>query len=202
MSTDDPGGDVLPFPHVALPPSFTAGSVPLPPSPADDDPEDSPDVPPVGAWPVLPDLSTMGPPLHLTVPGVAEAESGGDGDGEFVPPPPEDPDRPGMRDAAVMGLAVLAACGVAAAHGMWHVTRGAKARAEHRQALADQAAKSGGKAGGKPQPGPAFGQAAKTGPGRGGASGGSGSPGSAGRRVRPGVGGPGGLTVTCPRQEP
>jgi len=77
VSTDDRSGDVLPFPRVALPPSFDAGGAPPPASAGDD-----PDVPPVGAWPALPDLSTMRPPLHLTVPGVPDAESTDDGEGE------------------------------------------------------------------------------------------------------------------------
>ncbi|MFJ7345787.1 hypothetical protein ACIQU3_36585 [Streptomyces sp. NPDC101110] len=183
MTTDDRDGDVLPFPRVTLPGSYDA---PSPPAPADDDDgaDDDWAPVPVGSWPTLPDVSGMGPPLHLTVPGTPDPESDDeDADvGDFAPPPPEDPDNPTFRDVAAMGMAVMAAVGVACAQGMWHAAKGAKARAEHHQAIADKARLAADKATEKHrmQPGPEFGKGQKPGAGRGGGSGGSGSSGSSG----------------------
>ncbi|MFI2207645.1 hypothetical protein ACH47Z_44790 [Streptomyces sp. NPDC020192] len=190
MTTDDRDGDVLPFPRVTLPGSYDA---PSPPASADDDDgaDDDWDPAPVGSWPTLPDVSGMGPPLHLTVPGTPDPESDDeDADvGDFVPPPPEDPDNPTFRDVAAMGMAVMAAVGVACAQGMWHAAKGAKARAEHHQAIADKARTAADKAAEKQrmQPGPEFGKGTKPGGGRGGGSGGSGSSGggSGGSKVPP-----------------
>nr|MBA3556135.1 hypothetical protein [Gemmatimonadales bacterium] len=140
MTTDDRDGTLLSFPHVALPPSFDAGAGASPPDPGGGA-DDTAAMIPVGSWPLLPDVSDMAPPLHMTVAGVPDPESDDDEAeaGAFSPPPPADPDRPGMRDAAVMGMAVMAAVGVACAQGMWHAAQGVKANAEQRRAVADKA---------------------------------------------------------------
>jgi hypothetical protein len=190
VTTDDRDGTLLPFPHVALPPSRDAGGgAPPDPGGAADDDAFAPI--PVGSWPLLPDVSDMGPPLHMTVAGVPDAESGDDDEvdaGMFVPPPPADPDNPGIRDAAVMGMAVMAAVGVACAQGMWHAAQGVKANAEQRRALADKARLSADKAADKRmQSGPEFGRSGG-GKGRNGGSGsgGSGSSGGSGGSKVPG----------------
>ncbi|GHF75574.1 hypothetical protein GCM10010218_65690 [Streptomyces mashuensis] len=139
MTTDDRDGTLLPFPTVSLPPSFDASSAVLPPD-ADDSADSYDDPIPVGSWPMLPDVSDMAPPRHMGLAGVPEAEDDDEADeGAFVPPAPADPDNPRGRDAAVMGMAVLAAVGVACAQGMWQITQGVRARAEHRRAIADKA---------------------------------------------------------------
>ncbi|XMH48688.1 hypothetical protein ACK8N8_29505, partial (plasmid) [Streptomyces fradiae] len=178
MTTDDRTGDLLPFPHVALPPSFDAAGG-APPEPAGTADDDTVAMIPVGSWPALPDVSDMAPPLHMTVAGVPEPEPGDEGEeGAFVPPPPADPDNPRTRDAAVMGMAVIAAVGVACAQGMWQLAQGARARAEHRKAVADQARTAADKAadqaaGRRVQPSPEYGRSQKAGGGgRGGGTGG------------------------------
>ncbi|GGU67427.1 hypothetical protein [Streptomyces lavendofoliae] len=178
MTTDDRTGDLLPFPHVALPPSFDAAGG-APPEPAGTADDDTVPMIPVGSWPALPDVSDMAPPLHMTVAGVPEPEPGDEGEeGAFVPPPPADPDNPRTRDAAVMGMAVIAAVGVACAQGMWQLAQGARARAEHRKAVADQARTAADKAadqaaGRRVQPSPEYGRSQKAGGGgRGGGTGG------------------------------
>ncbi|WP_329405018.1 hypothetical protein [Streptomyces melanogenes] len=182
MTTDDRDGTLLPFPHVTLPPSFDAAGG-TPPEPAGTGEDDAGSMIPVGSWPALPDVSDMAPPLHMTVAGVPEPEPGDEGEeGEFVPPPPADPDNPTARDAAVMGMAVIAAVGVACAQGMWQLAQGARARAEHRKAVADQARTAANRAadqaaGRRVQPSPEFGRGQRGGGGRsgGGTGGGSGS---------------------------
>ncbi|MFZ3475459.1 cell envelope integrity protein TolA [Streptomyces sp. 2.9] len=178
MTTDDRTGDLLPFPRVTLPGSRDAGGGTAP-SPTGTDGEDAGEMIPVGSWPALPDVWDMAPPLHLSVPGLPDTESDED-EGDFVPPAPADPDNPQVRDAAVMGMAVLAAVGVACASGMWQLAQGARARAEHRQAVADKARTTADtaadKAAARVQPGPEYGRAQKA--GGGGRSGGGGSPGS------------------------
>ncbi|MFH8582540.1 hypothetical protein [Streptomyces zaomyceticus] len=182
MSTDDRDGTLLPFPHVSLPPSFDAagGASPETAGPGEDD---AGLMIPVGSWPALPDVSDMAPPLHMSVAGVPEPEDGDTGDeGGFVPPPPADPDNPRVRDAAVMGMAVLAAVGVACAQGVWQLAQGARARAEHGKAVADQARTAADKAadqaaGRRVQPGPEYGRGQKAGGGGGRSSGGGGTTG-------------------------
>ncbi|NEC32225.1 hypothetical protein [Streptomyces rubrogriseus] len=172
MTTDDRDGTLLPFPTVSLPPSFDAGSSP----PTDGDGDGEPaagSMIPVGSWPLLPDVSDMTPPRHMGLAGVPEAEGDDDqeDDGAFVPPAPADPDNPRGRDAAVMGMAVLAAVGVACAQGMWQLTQGVRARAEHRKAIADKARTAADTAADKAaakrvQPSPEYGRGQKNGGGR------------------------------------
>ncbi|NUK94012.1 hypothetical protein HRW16_19675 [Streptomyces lunaelactis] len=198
MTTDDRDGTLLPFPHVALPPSRDAGSG-APPDPGGATADDPLAPIPVGSWPLLPDVSDMGPPLHMTVAGVPDAEPGDDDEadaGAFVPPPPADPDNPGIRDVAVMGMAVMAAVGVACAQGMWHAAQGVKANAEQRRALADKARLSADKAVEKRmQSGPEFGKSGG-GKGRSGGSGSGSSGGSGGSKV------PGSLKANGPVKAP
>ncbi|WP_283960421.1 hypothetical protein [Streptomyces ardesiacus] len=185
MTTDDRDGTLLPFPHVALPPSRDAGGG-APPDPGGGADSDALAPVPVGSWPLLPDVSDMGPPLHMTVAGVPDPESGDDeaDAGAFVPPPPADPDNPGIRDAAVMGMAVMAAVGVSCAQGMWHAVQGAKASAEQRRAVADKARADADKAMDKRlQSSPDFGRAQKAG---GGSRGGGGASGSGSGGSKPG----------------
>jgi hypothetical protein len=188
VTTDDRDGTLLPFPHVTLPPSFDAAGA-TPPEPAGTGEDDTVPVIPVGSWPMLPDVADMTPPVHMRVAGVPEAESDDEEESAFVPPPPEDPDNPRVRDAAVMGMAVLAAVGVSCAHGMWQLAQGARARAEHRKAVADQARtaadKDAAKAAAKRiQPGPEYGRTQKAGgggrSGSGSSGGGSGGGGKSG----------------------
>ncbi|MEU0023527.1 hypothetical protein ABZ173_38520 [Streptomyces rochei] len=201
MTTDDRTGDLLPFPHVALPPSFDAGGG-APPEPDGTADDDTVPMIPVGSWPALPDVSDMAPPLHMTVAGVPEPEPGDEGEeGAFVPPPPADPDNPRTRDAAVMGMAVIAAVGVACAQGMWQLAQGARARAEHRKAIADKARTAADTAadkaaGRRVQPGPEYGRSQKAGGGGrgGGTGGGSGSGGG-----KSGGGGGGSKAPACLR---
>ncbi|MFC8223930.1 hypothetical protein ACFUTY_37900 [Streptomyces sp. NPDC057362] len=172
MTTDDRDGTLLPFPSVSLPPSFDAGA--SPPPAGDTDPEpDAGSMIPVGSWPMLPDVSDMAPPRHMGLAGVPEAEDDEDqaDEGAFVPPAPADPDNPRGRDAAVMGMAVLAAVGVACAQGMWQLTQGVRARAEHRRAVADKARTAADTAADKAaakrvQPSPEYGRGQKNGGGR------------------------------------
>ncbi|WP_331757640.1 hypothetical protein OG209_40830 (plasmid) [Streptomyces sp. NBC_01383] len=169
MTTDDRDGTLLPFPTVSLPPSFDAGASPPPDSDGDGEP-DAGSMIPVGSWPMLPDVSGMSPPRHMGLAGVPEAEGDDDqeDDGAFVPPAPADPDNPRGRDAAVMGMAVLAAVGVSCAQGMWQLTQGVRARAEHRKAIADKARTAADTAADKAaakrvQPAPEYGRGQKGG---------------------------------------
>ncbi|MBL3808451.1 hypothetical protein [Streptomyces sp. BRB081] len=194
MTTDDRTGDLLPFPHVTLPPSFDAAGG-APPEPAGTADGDTTPMIPVGSWPALPDVADMAPPLHMTVAGVPKPESGEEGEaGAFVPPPPADPDSPRSRDAAVLGMAVVAAVGVACAQGMWQLAQGARARAEHRKAVADKARTAADTAadkaaGRKIPPGPEYGRSQKAGGGRSGGGSGSGSGSGGGGKSGGGGGG-------------
>ncbi|MGA5220908.1 hypothetical protein ACPCAE_33230 [Streptomyces cinereoruber] len=194
MTTDDGTGTLYPFPRVTLPPSLDAAGG-TPPGPAGTGDGEGGELIPVGSWPALPDVTDMAPPLHMTLRGVPEAEGGESAEevGAFTPPPPADPDNPRVRDAAVMGMAVMAAVGVACAQGMWQLAQGARARAEHRQAVADKARtaadtaadKGGGR---RVQPGPEYGRSQKAG-GGGGRGGGTGSGSGGGGKSGGGGGG-------------
>jgi hypothetical protein len=137
------GGAVLPFPHVVLPGSLDAPTG----QPAEagfeskstggEDSRGRP-MPAAGILPRLPEVSRMGPPLHLTVPGTPEPEPG-DVVGAFAPPPLEDPDHPTGRDTLQLAMALMTAIGVAAAQGMWHRARHRQARADLARANADRA---------------------------------------------------------------
>ncbi|MFI6296685.1 hypothetical protein ACIBEJ_34205 [Nonomuraea sp. NPDC050790] len=120
------GGRLLTFPRVLLPGSFDANA----------DPRRGDEMNAAAAedvvWPRLPGVSEMGPPLALAMPGIPDVDDDEDAGGEFVPPQPDDPDRPTARDTLALAMALLTALGVAAAQGMWH-------RVRHRQALADEA---------------------------------------------------------------
>lgn len=129
-------GTVLPWPRAFLPGSFDA-----PESNAENDSAaaaDGGEPAPADAWPRLPEIAEMRPPLHLTVPGTPKLESGGD-EGAFALPAVADPNNPTAREVLATCMSLVTALGVAAAQGMWH-------RARHRQALADKAK---GKVGGK-----------------------------------------------------
>ncbi|MFD8533861.1 hypothetical protein ACFV0L_41280 [Streptosporangium canum] len=133
------GGAILPFPRVVLP-SFGALDPEVKPSGQAGPAEQSVEA----AWPHLPQIAPMRPPLHLTVPGTPTPEpASGDGEeGAFVPPAPADPDNPTASEVAATAMALVTALGVAAAQGMWH-------RARQRQALADQSRAAADKAGAK-----------------------------------------------------
>lgn len=142
MSKDDKedgGGSLLQFPRVFLPGSFDAPGADVS-QPVEEDERPVP-----GAWPSMPGVSEMAPPLALTMPGIpkpdadADADADADEDGMFVPPSPEDPANPTARDALAVCMALVTAMGVAAAHGIWH-------RARRRSALADEARTSADKA--------------------------------------------------------
>lgn len=126
------GGTLVPFPRVVLPSSLDAPGPGPEPSTEDDPAVGGPA--PVGAWPRLPAVTQMGPPLHLTVPATpSPAAAPADEDADvFTPPGPEDPDNPRVRDTLAVAVALVTALGVAAAQAMWQ-------RARHRQALADKA---------------------------------------------------------------
>jgi hypothetical protein len=92
--------------------------------------------------PRLPRVKEMSVPFALMMPpppALPDAEAADEGDGEFVPPQPEDPDNPTGRETLQLAMALMTAMGVAAAQGMWH-------RARHRSALADQARANADKA--------------------------------------------------------
>ncbi|WP_433860259.1 hypothetical protein [Streptomyces kronopolitis] len=186
MTTDDGTGTLYPFPRVTLPPSLDAGGG-TPPESAGTGDGGAGALVPVGSWPTLPDVSDMTPPLHMTLAGVPDTEPDDDADpGAFVPPAPADPSNPGTRDIAVMGMAVIAAVGVSCAQGMWQLAQGARARAEHRRAVADKARTAADTAADKAavqrkvQASPEFGRGQKT--GGGGRSGGGSTGGSGGGR--------------------
>lgn len=206
MSTDDRDGMLLPFPHVTLPPSRDMAGGTAPEAGA----EPTGVMIPVGSWPSLPDIADMAPPLSLGVAGIPEPEHGAEvEEGAFTPPPPADPDNPTARDGAVLGMAVIAAVGVACAQGMWQLAQGARARAEHRQAVADKARTdantAAGKAAGRVQPSPEYGRGQKA--GGGGRSGGASPGGGSGSGGKSGGGGggtkaPASLRSNTPQNKP
>jgi hypothetical protein len=149
----------------------------------------------VGAWPNLPRVEDMAPPLALTMPGIPKPDAAhdvpADEEGAFVPPSPDDPANPTGRETLAVALAVVTAMGVAAAQGMWHRARRRAALADEARAAADrslakaagaekaarakQGAKQaspsgggGGKAGGRKRRGGHDREGSRTGPGRGG----------------------------------
>ncbi|MEQ4725050.1 hypothetical protein [Nonomuraea sp. B19D2] len=118
---------------------------PLPPAPKPSVLADAPardtSVPAAFLSEGLPRAGTMGPPLALMMPpppALPDAKTGDDpggdedGEGEFAPLAPADPDNPTAQEILQTCMTLVTALGVAAAKGMWH-------RARHRQALADQA---------------------------------------------------------------
>src|SRR5690606_41751599 len=95
-------------------------------------------------------------------------------------------------------MAVVAAVGVACAQGMWQLAQGARARAEHRKAVADKARTAADTAadkaaGRKIPPGPEYGRSQKAGGGRSGGGSGSGSGSGGGGKSGRGGGGSKGL---------
>lgn len=117
-----------------LPPGLRHQPLKLPAPPTvsdgrgDDETSVLPSLPAVAEMrPPLPPLPVPSGPL-LPEPLVDEDEE----EGAFVPPGPEDPDNPRVRDTLAVAVALMTALGVAAAQAMWQ-------RARHRQALADKA---------------------------------------------------------------
>ncbi|WP_188188077.1 hypothetical protein [Nonomuraea sp. SYSU D8015] len=138
----DGGGSVVQFPRVFLPGSFDAPRPDPDPGVTDSPAEGAAPSAPAGVWPRLPGVADMAPPLALTMPGVpAPADAGEDSgeDGGFVPPAPEDPDNPTVRDTLAVAIALVTALGVAAAQGMWQQARRRKALADEARANADKA---------------------------------------------------------------
>lgn len=142
-----------------------------PPTVSDDRGDDETSV-----LPSLPPVADMRPPLSaLPVPSAPPLPEPLVGEeGEFVPPPPADPDNPTAQEVLATAMALVTALGVAAAQGMWH-------RARHRSALADKTRAGADKQASK--------AAAGTGAGAGGTrsargAGSSGSSGGAGSLLR------------------
>ncbi|MEV0826382.1 hypothetical protein [Nonomuraea rubra] len=137
MSKDDEnegGGSLVQFPRVFLPGSFDAAGREHGPDAGEVPADTGGRVP--GAWPNLPRVADMVPPLALSMPGIpkpdAVHDSHADEEGAFQPPAPEDYANPTAKETLAVALAVVTAMGVAAAQGMWH-------RARRRAALADEA---------------------------------------------------------------
>ncbi|GIH91915.1 hypothetical protein ACFFMN_34090 [Planobispora siamensis] len=179
---DEKDGELLRFPRVFLPGSFDA---PGPPSGNDSAGEQEGEAPASPrAWPRLPEVAPMSPPLHLTVPGVPTPGSADEEPGAFAVPAPIDPENPTPREVLAAAMAVMTALGVAAAQGLWH-------RARYRQALADRARAAADKAEGK-----ASGRSSAAGTGSGSSSRGSKGAGGSGGSKSPSLlrspGGPSG----------
>ncbi|MFI7468668.1 hypothetical protein [Nonomuraea sp. NPDC049646] len=133
----DRGGDLVQFPRVVMPSALLDAPGPDAEPSVEDEPSDRQP----GVWPTLPNVSEMGPPLALMMPALsapgADVEDE-EGDG-FVPPQPEDPASPSVRDMVALAMALVTAMGVAAAQGLWHRARRRQALADHARASADKA---------------------------------------------------------------
>lgn len=129
-----PGGGLPPMPPLLPLTPGGGGDGDGPHQPGDGDGDGGDGVPRLA----LPGVEEMRPP-RPGVPLPALPGDGEEGEIDFVPPAPADPDRPTLREAAVVAMALMTALGTAAAKALW-------ARARHRQALADKEQAAAGKA--------------------------------------------------------